>query len=43
MPLSSSSSSSSSIFQHWTHLKDRTAKQLKSAFEQIFSQTPTKM
>ncbi|CAF0789547.1 unnamed protein product [Rotaria sordida] len=38
-----SSSSSSTILQHWTHLKDRTTKQLKSAFEQIFSRTTTKM
>ncbi|CAF3378706.1 unnamed protein product [Rotaria sp. Silwood1] len=42
-PLSSSSSSSPTILQHWTHLKDRTTKQLKSAFEQIFSRTMTKM
>ncbi len=39
----SSTPSSSSILQHWTQLKDRTTKQLKSAFEQIFSTTPTKM
>ncbi|CAF0865083.1 unnamed protein product [Adineta ricciae] len=36
-------SPSPSILQHWTHLKERTTKQLKSAFEQIFSTTTTKM
>ncbi|UJR35530.1 hypothetical protein I4U23_028284 [Adineta vaga] len=39
----SSSSSSTSILQHWTHLKERTTKQLRSAFEQIFSTSTTKM
>ena len=42
-PSSTPSSSSTSILQHWTQLKDRTTKQLKSAFEQIFSTTITKM
>ena len=40
---SSIPSASSSILKHWTLLKDRTTKQLKSAFEQIFSTAPTKM
>ncbi|CAF2761002.1 unnamed protein product [Rotaria sp. Silwood2] len=39
----SSTPSSPTILQHWTHLKDRTTKQLKAAFEQIFSRTTTKM
>lgn len=43
IPPSSSSSTtlspSPSILQHWTQLKDRTTKQIKSAFEQIFSTT----
>lgn len=39
----SSIPASSTILQHWTQLKDRTTKQLKSAFEQIFSTTSTKM
>lgn len=39
----SSTPASSTILQHWTQLKDRTTKQLKSAFEQIFSTTLTKM
>ncbi|CAF3567800.1 unnamed protein product [Adineta steineri] len=45
IPTSSSSSSpSSSILQHWTQLKERTTKQLKSAIDQIFSPiTSTKM
>lgn len=38
-----SSPAPNSILQHWTHLKDRTTKQIKAAFEQIFSQTTTAM
>ena len=40
---STSTASPSSILQHWTQLKDRTTKQLKSTFEQIFSKTSAKM
>ena len=42
-PSSIPSTTSSTILQHWTQLKDRTTKQLKSTFEQIFSTTPVKL
>ena len=35
--------SSTSILQHWTQLKDRTAKRFKATLEQIFSKNVTKL